>query len=404
MLPQFSPLYLDLQCILLSKPAIWLAFPLNSGCECINLDLESRPTNVIPQNAAESACRYATADPARVKDDLAALEKYLSQPTSREANQHLLVLPAVYKILEHPDNVFLETVAMFGVYTVCVRFVLRILVLIAKATTIPSEAISDLWPGVWGWIQLHCITLGRVESFIEIEFATLHIQVLSSISLTRGSRSLHQSIDQTPGYRLEVTRAWKWILQNKRADFGAVFDLIGRVVHLNNTDHFHEMLAGAGGLPEDLADLVVLQLEVFAAKVDHDMGGQLLFLRFLCGLLRHSELHDALLEAGMITPLVDLVNRRVINVQLLDKTFVDTCFEVLTKSFRVAPGFPWLIQALKAGILVTLGDYGYLHMLDKTPHLDAILSEFPRHLYNCSVLRHLEKAMEDLKKADHVLT
>jgi hypothetical protein len=63
-----------------------------------------------------------------------------------------------------------------------------------------------------------------------------------------------------------------------------------------------------------------------------------------------------------------------------------------------------LIQALKAGILVTLGDYGYLHMLDKTPHLDAILSEFPRHLYNYSVLRHVEKAMEDLKKADHVLT
>jgi hypothetical protein len=30
------------------------------------------------------------------------------------------------------------------------------------------------------------------------------------------------------------------------------------------------------------------------------------------------------------------------------------------------------------------------------------LSEFPQYLYNYSVLRHLDQAMEDLKKADHI--
>ncbi|KAJ7934151.1 hypothetical protein B0H13DRAFT_1855335 [Mycena leptocephala] len=75
------------------------------------------------------------------------------------------------------------------------------------------------------------------------------------------------------------------------------------------------------------------------------------FLRFLPALLGHTELHNDLLTAGMITAL-NLVNGRVQNLERIHRKFPETCFDVLTKSLRVAPGFPWLVQALKAGFLV----------------------------------------------------
>jgi 2-hydroxy-3-keto-5-methylthiopentenyl-1-phosphate phosphatase len=42
------------------------------------------------------------------------------------------------------------------------------------------------------------------------------------------------------------------------------------------------------------------------------------------------------------------------NLKKIHRNFPETCFDVLTKSLRVAPGFRWLVQALKAEELVRL--------------------------------------------------
>jgi hypothetical protein len=234
-------------------------------------------------------------------------------------------------------------------YTDCVRVALQLLVLIAKGTTIPSDAIADLWPPVWAWIDLQCRYI-RWEPDDQFQLAAIHIAVISRLGLTPGPKTgktaVHPSIDSTPGLRFDLMCAWKWILPHDMAESKSVFALLLQVltwlINVENPDHFEEIIAGAGGELRDLSTILIAQLNRFAANVDLDVQGQLIFLHLLHALLGHTELHDDFLTAGLITALVNLVNGRMQNLKKIHRNFPETCFDVLTKSLRVAPGSPGL--------------------------------------------------------------
>ncbi|KAJ7762168.1 hypothetical protein B0H16DRAFT_1529913 [Mycena metata] len=364
---------------------------------CLELSqLTGLPSNI--RACAQRACL----DTETALDELGDLQEYLS----RGSSQHLLILPVVHSVLD-PTNIIREchfgADAEYGGWDLLrARLALQLLGVIARNVTIPSDIIAELWPRVWDWIEFQCEYIVHVYSDILFQLSTVHLEIISRLAVAPGSKVVHPAIDTTPGVRLAITRAWKWILEDERAGSIPVFEVMS-VIRIHSNDQLDEMVAGAGGQYTDLAALVVTQLNVFAEDLSLHTGGQKFFMIFLRELLANAEFHQCLLAEGIILALVTVVNGRVYNLQILHREFIDIYFDLLTKCLRIAPGYPWLIQALKAGLLTTLGDYGSLHMMENTPALDVLLSQFPQYLYCYSVLRHLEPAMEDFKKSDHVV-
>jgi hypothetical protein len=79
--------------------------------------------------------------------------------------------------------------------------------------------------------------------------------------------------------------AWKWILLHDKAESKSVFALLLQVltwlINVENPDHFEEIIAGAEGELRDLSTILIAQLNRFAANVDLDVQGQLIFLHLL---------------------------------------------------------------------------------------------------------------------------
>jgi hypothetical protein len=170
--------------------------------------------------------------PAIVIHDLGELQQYLSQTTIHYGgfNQHLLILSMVYTILRSLEPFSALKSMLLIPYTDCIHVALQLLVLIAKGTTIPSDAIADLWLPVWAWIDLRCRYI-RWEPDDQFQLAAIHIAVVSRLGLTPGPKTgktaVHPSIDSTAGLRFDLM----CILPHDMAESKSIFGLLLQVLH-----------------------------------------------------------------------------------------------------------------------------------------------------------------------------
>jgi hypothetical protein len=80
----------------------------------------------------------------------------------------------------------------------------------------------------------------------------------------------------------------------------------------------------------------------------------------------------------------------------LDTGVIEACLIVLTRSIEVPPAYPWVVEALKAGLFPALFQYGAAREYQDSSDLQDLLTLLPGSLQYYCVLRHIEKGLEDV--------
>jgi hypothetical protein len=155
----------------------------------------------------------------------------------------------------------------------------------------PEDVISFLWPRVWSWIQFQCEFLaldtpGAEDDDQAFQLSALHLETICKLAFNKTPEVPHQVINETPGVRVGLMRAWRCIIGDDRAQTGSFFELMNGLVHFDNPDHVREILRGAGGESTDLASLIVQQLEIFASDIHRDRDGRQYLPTLIYRLLR----------------------------------------------------------------------------------------------------------------------
>ncbi|KAJ7724385.1 hypothetical protein B0H16DRAFT_1596538 [Mycena metata] len=137
-------------------------------------------------------------------------------------------------------------------------------------TKIPSAARSDLWPRVFVWVQF-IQTFRELLSDLKFVMASEEDLCVGFVTFSRDiseNLSVVEGLVCTPEFQVIATRGWACALQQtdsrKRSyGLGEVVSILGR-----SPTFVEEMLEGAGGSVDNLADLLIRQLRYPSVSAD----------------------------------------------------------------------------------------------------------------------------------------
>ncbi|KAJ7496511.1 hypothetical protein FB451DRAFT_1207954 [Mycena latifolia] len=221
-----------------------------------------------------------------------------------------------------------------------------------------TDAVPDVWPRVWKWIQLldrHREDLGNVNPFSATDSYAIYCAIILRLQDHKETRDV---IYATSGVRDVITRGWNIFLDNKRspdADVSNVcrFILEDTVSPIN----IDGIMMGAGGNITYLARLFVAHLNFVIPGPESPVSSETqLLLRGVIRLLdeinyRNELWNSALLSEGIVESLVHTM--RCLAVSAVDgaDTMLGDCFTILVRLLDVTRRHQYIVDALKAGLL-----------------------------------------------------
>ncbi|KAJ6546617.1 hypothetical protein B0H10DRAFT_2131009 [Mycena sp. CBHHK59/15] len=264
-----------------------------------------------------------------------------------------LFLPVFYTLLDPLGIPAPEQLELIG-RSVDSMVPLRVIALEALRlhSSIPREAMPDLWQRVWPWIQfIHTYRHGLFSLPPEQPTAGLFMALIHSFVNDDETSKL---VDSTKGVRVVVARAWAVLLHSAgtpAASFGELCLFIRRDGMGLPGMYIEEYIEGAGGDPADLASLVVKLIDrnclirkplhlfcviVFATEIAPDHGP------FHAALVSHRIVKSVTLALCWITGPKDVPDIEDLQAG---------CFVLLKREFDTFSGYPRLAEALKTGLL-----------------------------------------------------
>ncbi|KAJ7611387.1 hypothetical protein DFH06DRAFT_1485284 [Mycena polygramma] len=264
---------------------------------------------------------------------------------------------------------------------------------------LPSGAFPDLLPRVWAWFKFldtYCDSHSDIKSH-SFDVYTFFVRIM--YRLRRKGTATH-IFNNTPGLRSLVIRAWAMFLDTD--DFlgnPTFFQLSQMMMDLeaHAPINFQEILVGARGGVFELATLVSRHISAY--------GGQTRHTQFVCligalEVLRDTEDNSAccaaLLEQGIVTALTGLIYK--LSTRSDAKELLVGLFLALTNKLNVVPGYRWIAESLRAGLLKSIVLCAKHHPSSVPESLDVLLTEtLPRAMVYYSVLVHVEKTLPETR-------
>ncbi|KAJ7504782.1 hypothetical protein B0H11DRAFT_2273314 [Mycena galericulata] len=237
----------------------------------------------------------------------------------------------------------------------------------AAKTTTPPEAGPDLWPRVWRWVEFMLTYREYLGSWIhfpsEDEFCRGFIRFSQHMCSHIPNEPL---IVSTPGFPAVAARVWASILQDDRltGDDGPRLSI--PLWFLTHTGPFvDDMIEGAGGSMDDLARLMVLQLEFLVTVPDIMLIQLLEFVLNIVALTDRIGQKDepdpnpkrlclAMVSHGFIK-ILTIITHQLSEISDPDPgRVIDKCLHLLTVVFQTERGNAALRVALKNGLIGTI--------------------------------------------------
>ncbi|KAJ7657759.1 hypothetical protein DFH06DRAFT_1473055 [Mycena polygramma] len=297
----------------------------------------------------------------------------------------------------------------------------------------PHFVAPDLWRRVWPWMHfIHTYWQHLVgPSFgldAEIPACMNNCFLVAKLQVDSSARDMTYA---QSGLRPLFARVWTAILLDDGVvDKSDIFRQAGRLLPtladgLHVPANFEEVLDGAGGNLDRLAAAIVKHISLALADRKNKMtvGTLTTAVAFLgAQAATNKEWISALLSQGVITQLVSgldafdtSVTADVFETAMgtLDRSIrskvtstsaelcfssVKSCLNTLLSFLTTTPGYPWIAEAVNAGLLHTLISFamqGSRHDVSIQCIMGQVLAP---HLVSRSVITQMKKAVADVRK------
>ncbi|KAJ6609127.1 hypothetical protein B0H10DRAFT_2226207 [Mycena sp. CBHHK59/15] len=270
----------------------------------------------------------------------------------------------------------------------------------------PPEASRDLWPRVFKWmdfIHTYWDYLPEVKTLDETQAHLIHLSIILHFSSRDDTARL---IVSTPGARIILAGAWAALVRDNNllgkdpAFREVVLLLLLLKQDVSDPENFGEIVAGVGGSLDDLAALAIKQIShaAISPKTEMTVG----FLGSIMAFLNETSnghFNSALISKGIVAALVatahafaDVTGRTIVPALQL-------CFMMLIDYLGMPPGYPWVIEALNAGLLRAIVAVGVAPRLaDLSIHVkDLLLRILPSSMVYYSVVAQLNDKFSDIE-------
>ncbi|KAJ7438674.1 hypothetical protein B0H11DRAFT_2358234 [Mycena galericulata] len=233
---------------------------------------------------------------------------------------------------------------------------------LANNYLIPSDALPELWPHLWNWLDfLHTFwdALPMGANANQGMACYMHSSAIVSVSIHPDTAKI---IRATPGVRRILARGWKTMVYDDFSLSGSMNAAIGILTILGNCFHeqnnYEEIVEAVGGTFRDLA-LTMVQHFVRSRSLSNlpDTSDFVIscFSFFPIGGDSIGYLKAALRSVGIIQTLVKTIS--ALNNTAASEA-IDLCLHFLVTLFKHPPGFPGLALAIEAGLLRVLVELG----------------------------------------------
>ncbi|KAJ7484860.1 hypothetical protein B0H11DRAFT_1163161 [Mycena galericulata] len=273
-----------------------------------------------------------------------------------------------------------------------------------------AAAMEDLWPRLWFWIQfqdryagLHpreslsgALTMdyGEPTATNSTHLATLRICTLVG-SGSHGENIPNSAVAATPGVALFVMRLWvRWLHDEhvRETSKGCMALLLHYFIHAAGPN-FTQILEVVGGTILDFASLLIKHINIIISDLrlgghpELDISEFCLFLHDVTA----SQYSADLAMVGLTKPLV----RSALSLWPIHKDIVLRLLVSLHNILWAAPLYPWVAEALDAGLLTVLSrwgiDGGYENEYTHDFLRNILRVILPCQLVYYSILRRVEK-------------
>ncbi|KAJ7026839.1 hypothetical protein C8F04DRAFT_101331 [Mycena alexandri] len=261
-----------------------------------------------------------------------------------------------------------------------------------------QEALPDVWPRVWKWIQFldkhgDRLAISNVESY------SLYCEAISTLQMHADTKKL---IYDTPGVHVVMARAWATFVGKHCTPEQASYVGLCRFL-LEDTPSFttiEEFVQGAGGSQPDLARLMVAHLKLFIPRHDFPISNETLTLiRPVVQLFKaiNSTVdlwNSELFSQGIVRALVFIMRSLTLPSSADDKEEVaDDCFIILIRLLILTRQHKHIADAVQ---------FGLLHAIALSPtatvSVKCLLTlVLPRATAYYSVLQQVRKGLEEVE-------
>ncbi|KAJ7108918.1 hypothetical protein C8R43DRAFT_962741 [Mycena crocata] len=278
--------------------------------------------------------------------------------------------------------------------------------LIRSRTVFPADLAGEFWPRIWTWIKF----LHRFRDCVPVVLATEPTTTYSTYGILIAHFGL-DLMDATPGLKVVITAAWKVLLRVDGQFQEETYILISQLIKpmgMSTATRLTDLVEGAGGNIHDLISLLMLHIRCSIwtprSLVSSDTINGMLFDG--TRLLGHASGNDpavdaALLSRGVVKTLIQALSALVHSDLSWQSTDTTLCFVLhpLLHFLNVPPGYPTVLQALKAGLLRLVVDCAHQSETVTMHYLKRVLQRIltPATVYY-SVLLELQKHLADVSE------
>ncbi|KAJ7503854.1 hypothetical protein B0H11DRAFT_1984417 [Mycena galericulata] len=348
---------------------------------------------------------------------LHALHKILGLISNRLSlpdEDALSLLPAIFANLDPAgvpdsnslDNLLSSACPMLSID--CARTSLRAIWHLARRVPIPLDLCPDLWLRIWKWVEfIHTYwSVLPVSSMADETSACLeHAGIIVSLS---GNQETYVAICNTPGVRRILAVSWTAIVHSdslctNSSTIGQIIACLSILtIDRDAPGKIDEIVEGAGGTVEDVANTVVRQFMRAAEKPRGFRAGELLSSCMALfgegGPVFAQQLGQAL-KIIVAAPLLAVLSA-FHGVQTDSPVPLAESFKYLLAALQQPPGSPYIVQALDAGLLRVIALYGSSEVTSGENKVHEIIKEIlgrvlPCALTNYNVVSHLKRAFHE---------
>ncbi|KAJ7761828.1 hypothetical protein B0H16DRAFT_1688436 [Mycena metata] len=278
---------------------------------------------------------------------------------------------------------------------------LSCLATLARMQDFPLNAIPNLWPRSWQWIEFIHLYHSCIPALTPPEVISTHL-IHSQILLKFGDHpETSTAMFATEGVRRILAKGWATMVDHSfRPGEPASSTVIGiPLLALSDTKtdvHFQEVVDACGGTYKSLAFTLTKNISqvVMHSKARYASTSITPVLYFLREIFRVSpDFANYLLSRDIISSLMDF------HPPPKASRTVELCLSTLIQYMDMPPGYPWVVKALRAGLLrhIITSAMSITTISEAGNCPELLLTVLPRSLVSYIVIAEMKKAFLELE-------
>ncbi|KAJ6480579.1 hypothetical protein C8R47DRAFT_1136226 [Mycena vitilis] len=297
---------------------------------------------------------------------------------------------------------------------------LRALCTLSRNTElVPGVAAPALWRRVWPWISflhVYWTALPRCTT-AQAEQPVMLATYCALIMMLRDNDEVRKEMAKTSGVSYLIAKSWRQIVdhnvaqipQSRAAELS--LPLIALIDWMKHDAVFEEVVAAFDGSHIELALALKMYISKAANYYSKEPGAIVssVIVFILPTFIPYPQFTDVLVSHGIVPSLMAFLETALQAPSASDWSYdIVHCVGAISMYTSATPGYPWVVQALQAGILrhiIVLGER-ILTPADKGIYLalKRLLCEtFPGALLSYRVLKQMKQSIAEVEAASKSL-